>query len=197
MNPASNNPADAFARVLEVLDQMEVAYLVGGSVASSIHGTSRPTMNLDLVVDLRLDQVTELARLLQPDFYAHAEMMREAITRGRSFNWIHYGSSFKIDLFPLRQDAYSRTAFARRRFEHSRTFGPKSIECSVASPEDMVLRKLEWYRTGGETSERQWNDLRGIVTVNGAILDVAYLKKWAVELKVGDLLERLLAHEGQ
>lgn len=184
--------AEAFSRVLGALDQMEIPYLIGGSVASSIHGVSRPTMDVDLVAQLRLDQVDEFAQILAPEFYADAQMMREAITRGRAFNLIHYATSFKIDIFPLRGDEYSQASFARRRFEHSRSFGPDEIECAVATPEDTILRKLEWYRAGGETSERQWSDLRGVVEVSGEKLDLEYLRKWAKHLRVDDLLERLL-----
>lgn len=189
----SSSPAEAFCQVLAALDRMEVSYLVGGSVASSIHGISRPTMDVDLVANLRSDQVEEFAALLQPDFYADAEMMREALGRGRSFNVIHLATSFKIDLFPLRSDDYSRISFARREFDSSHSFGPKPIECAVATAEDTILRKLEWYRAGGETSERQWNDLRGVLLVSGAKLDLAYLRQWAPFLKVDDLLEKLLA----
>ena len=186
------SPADAVARVLEVLDRMEIPYLAGGSVASSVHGISRPTLDLDIVADLRSDQVDELAALLQPDFYADTAMIREALDRKRSFNVIHYQTSFKVDVFPLRDDDYSRLSFARRRFEQCLSFGPEPLECAVATAEDTILRKLEWYRAGGETSERQWNDLRGVLKVSGPRLDLAYLRQWAPYLKVDDLLERLL-----
>jgi hypothetical protein len=184
--------SEAVQRVFAVLDQMELPYLVGGSVASSIHGVSRPTMDVDLVVDIEPHQVEEFSGLLKPDFYADPDMIREALGRGRAFNLIHYATTFKVDIFPLRADAYSAASFARRRYEESHSFGPTPIECTVASPEDTILRKLEWYRAGGETSERQWNDLRGVVRVNGAKLDTAYLREWAPQLNVSDLVERLL-----
>ena len=186
------SPADAVARVLEVLDRLKIPYLAGESVASSVHGISRPTLDLDIVADLRADQVDELVALLQPDFYADGAMMREALERKRSFNVIHYQTSFKVDVFPLRDDDYSRLSFARRRFEQCLSFGPEPLECAVATAEDTILRKLEWYRAGGETSERQWNDLRGVLKVSGPRLDVGYLREWAPYLKVDDLLERLL-----
>ena len=74
-----------------------------------------------------------------------------------------------------------------------RIFGDQSVECAVATPEDTILRKLEGYRAGGETSERQWNDIRGILKAKGSRLDLAYLRRWAPQLKVNDLLENLLA----
>jgi hypothetical protein len=186
-------PAEGFSRLLAVLDQMEIPYYVGGSVASSAHGIPRTTMDLDLVADLSPDQVNEFASLLHPDFYADAGMMREALARGRSFNLIHYASAYKFDVFPPRQDEYSRQEFARRKFTEIRSLGPEPIECAVATAEDTVLRKLEWYRAGGETSERQWNDLRGVLKVSGAQLDREYMYEWARYLKIDDLLDRLLA----
>jgi len=162
-------------------------------VASSEHGVPRTTFDADLVTDLRLDQVDELAALLAPDFYADADMMRRALQRGRAFNVIHYASAFKFDLFPLGQDEYSRTEFGRRSWIELRALGPVPIECAVATAEDTILRKLEWYRAGGETSERQWNDMRGVLKISGARLDRAYMRRCAPVLKVDDLLERLLA----
>jgi hypothetical protein len=185
--------ADAFTRVLATLDLLEIPYLVGGSVASSIHGVSRPTMDADLVAAIREDQIEEFAGMLRQDFYADPFMIREALRRGRSFNLIHLPTTFKIDVFPLRSDAYSQASFARRRYEQSLSFGPEPIECAVASAEDTILRKLEWYRAGGETSERQWNDMRGVLKISGPRLDRAYMREWAPVLKVDDLLERLLA----
>lgn len=184
---------DAVERVLATLDRLEIPYLIGGSVASSVFGMSRPTMDVDFVVDLRPEQVDEFVDALQSDFYADAETIRKALRLGRAFNLIHYLSSFKVDMFPLKQDAYSQASFARRRFEHSRSFGSEPVECAVATAEDTLLRKLEWYRAGGENSERQWNDLRGIRDVSGRILDYEYLRHWAKVLKVDDLLEKLLA----
>jgi hypothetical protein len=189
-------PAAAFARLIEVLDRMEIPYHVAGSVASSAHGVPRTTLDIDLVVDLRPERIEEFAADLEKDFYADAAMIGEAFAHGRAANLIHLATAWKFDLFPLRGDAYSRTAFARRSFREVRPDGREAIECAVATAEDTILRKLEWYRAGGETSERQWNDLRGVCAAAREHLDVAYLRKWAGELKVDDLLQTLLAEFG-
>lgn len=188
--------SDAIGRILSVLDRMEIPYLVGGSVASSIHGQSRPTMDLDLVADLRPEHVDEFVQTLAGEFYVDAQSIRDAMRLGRAFNIIHLGSTFKIDIFPLKRDEYSQVSFQRRGFRESHSFG-LPVELAVASPEDTVLRKLEWYRSGGEISERQWNDLRGVVRMRTEALDYEYLRKWAVFLKVDDLLERLLAEQAR
>ncbi len=184
--------AEAFRRILEVLDRLEIPYLVGGSLASSIYGIQRSTMDADLVADLRLDQVEEFAGELKAEFYADPGMMKEALQRDRPFNLIHYASSFKFDIFPLLPDDYSQTQVRRRRFEETNSFGEEPIECAVATAEDTILNKLRRYRAGGETSELQWNDLRGILQVSGARLDLGYLREWAPFLGVADLLDRLL-----
>jgi hypothetical protein len=186
-------PADGFSRILGALDRLEIPYMVAGSAASSLHGIARPTMDIDLVADIRPDQIEEFAAELKADFYADTEMIKEALARGRSFNLIHLASSFKFDIFPLQKDDFSQTQFARRQVAETTSLGDP-IECAVATAEDTILNKLRWYRTGGETSERQWNDLRGILRVSGTRLDLAYLNTWAPRLGVADLLERLL-HE--
>jgi hypothetical protein len=186
--------ADGLKRILEVLDVLEIPYQLVGSLASSVYGIPRTTMDVDLVADLRTDHIKEFVSQLKADFYADPEMIKEAIARGRSFNLIHYASSFKFDIFPLQKDEYSQTQFRRREFAETRLLGDP-IECAVATAEDTILSKLRRYRTGGETSERQWNDLRGILQVSGAPLDLAYLNTWAPRLGVVDLLERLLHQE--
>lgn len=159
-----------------------------------MHGIPRATLDVDLVADLRPDQIEEFVTELKADFYADPESIKQALASHRSFNLIHYASAFKFDIFPLLEDEYSQAQFGRRQFAESTSLDDP-IECAVATAEDTILNKLRWYRTGGETSERQWNDLRGILEVSGSRLDLAYLNTWAPRLGVADLLERLL-HEG-
>jgi hypothetical protein len=150
-------------------------------------------MDVALVADIAQAQVDEFAAALRGEFYVDAEVMKEALIRGRSFNLIHLESVYKFDIFPLRPDEYSKTSFGRRRYTDVGGFGPEPIECAVAAPEDTLLRKLEWYRAGGGTSERQWNDMRGVLKVSGRTLDYTYMREWAKILNVDDLLEKLLA----
>jgi hypothetical protein len=184
-------PAEVFKRVLEVLDRLKVKYYVGGSGASSAHGIPRPTIDIDIVVDLPDHLVNDFVEALKGDFYTDGDQVRECRRRGRSFNLIHFATSYKFDLFPLLNDAYSQLEFARRQYIESDQFG-EPIEFAVATPEDTILSKLKWYRAGGETSERQWNDVRGIVQIRGDELDREYLRHWGEYLKVADLVEKVL-----
>lgn len=187
------SPASAFKRILKAFERLGIRYCVVGSVASSVYGTPRTTMDVDVVADLRPEQLPGLAGELQGEFYADLEMMKDAMNRGRAFNVIHLASSYKIDVFPLGGDEYSQEAFGRRRPSKTEAVGNEAVDCFVASAEDTVLNKLRWYRAGGEISETQWNDLRGILRVTGAQLDQAYLRRWAPGLGVADLLDRLFA----
>lgn len=179
-------------RVVDVLEELGVRYHFGGSWASSIHGVPRQTRDLDLVVDLPPSAVPILTSRLVGEFYLSEERIRQAIERHSSFNLIHLATGFKIDVF-LRGPG----EFDRLELERS---GPQRIgagqerEVFVKSAEDTLLRKLQWYRLGGETSERQWTDVLGIVKEQGDRLDQKYMRRWAEDLGVSDLLERALEY---
>jgi hypothetical protein len=180
-------------RLLDMLNSLGIPFLVGGSLASSIHGVPRATMDVDLVADLTLERIEDLARELGSEFYVDVEALRSALQAGRSFNLIHYASSYKFDIFPLVADRFQQTEFRRREIVHVDFSGTGALEFPVATAEDTVLSKLSWYRSGGEASTRQWDDVLGILRARGSRLDVTYLREWARYLRVEDLFERALS----
>lgn len=179
----------ALMPVLEALDALGVRCYVGGSVASSIHGVPRASIDADVVAELDADRVAPVAARLRALYYLDEERMRDAVERRLSFNVIHLSTMFKIDVFVSKGRPFDRAAFARARVDAlgEATDAPKA---RVASPEDTVLAKLEWFRRGGEASERQWTDVVGLLRARSGRLDTAYLEKWAAALGVTDLLER-------
>ena len=185
--------ADAFKRILEVLDRLEIHYMVTGSGASSVHGMWRATGDLDLVVRIHDEDVKPLLLELASDFYADIDEARAAVKRGRAFNLIHRQSAFKFDLFPISDSAFDREQFTRRRFERAPLLSTEPIEFAVATAEDAILAKLRWYRLGGEVSEQQWNDVLGVAAVQRGQLDMEYLNRWAGRLGLADLLSKALA----
>ena len=184
------DPTAGLNLLLQVFDLLEIHCLVRGSVASSFHGVWRATGDIDIVALVRAADIEPLVEELRREFYADAGQIRAAIDAGRSFNVIHLPSSFKFDIFPLTSDRYQQVQFGRRRFEQAKVFGTEPFEVAVATAEDLILSKLRWYRLGGERSEQQWNDVLGVIAVQGDGLDSAYLREWARYLNVNDLLDK-------
>ncbi len=174
--------------VIEALVRLGARYYVGGSLASSAHGVPRSTIDADLVTDLAPSQVCSFVAELRPQYYIREPTVRDAVLRKASFNVIHLATSFKVDVFVLKDRSYDRLAIERRLQLPLDPEDPLTV--FMASAEDTVLAKLEWYRLGDEVSERQWNDLIGVMKTQYDALDRHYLKRWAGELNVTDLLAR-------
>ncbi len=191
-----NDALNAVLPVIDAFERLGVPYYVGGSLASSAHGVVRATLDADLVADLKPQHVAGLVEALQADYYIDAGMIRGALSTRSCFNLIHLATSFKVDVFVLKGRAYDHAALDRKE---KRSIDPDAPETQVflATPEDTVLAKLEWYRLGDEISDRQWRDVLGILKLQQGRLDCDYMMKWAVELKVADLLERAQREAGQ
>lgn len=176
--------------VTNLLDDLGIPYVIGGSMASIIHGTLRTTMDVDIVADIHPEKVSSFASKLQDAFYVDEQMIQQAIQRQSSFNLIHLNSMFKVDIFIPKARPFDNQQLSRRVAEK---ISPDSdVQIWVLSPEDIVLAKLDWFRIGGEISERQWRDILGVLKTQQNSLDIAYLKQWAQSLSVGDLMDRAL-----
>ncbi len=174
--------------VTQTLERLGIPYAVAGSLASSLYGVMRSTLDVDIVADMRLEHIQPLVAALSNEFYADVESMRDAIEHRSSFNLIHYETAFKVDFFICKLRAFDQMELERRIPTVIATEPEQRVY--VVSPEDVVLAKLEWYRLAGEVSDRQWRDILGVLKVRAGELDVAYLRHWAGEIGVSDLLER-------
>jgi hypothetical protein len=182
--------AHALRMLTDVLADLQIPYLIGGSVASSALGVLRATMDVDLLVRLPAADVARLAEALGGEWYADRDAMRDAFTKGRPFNVIHKATGEKFDFFPARAEFHEEEL--KRATVMDLRLGEETLRLPVASPEDIILAKLQWYRAGGEVSERQWSDVQNLLTLNPA-LDRQYLAEWAKQLGVRDLLARATA----
>jgi hypothetical protein len=154
--------------VCGALESLGIEYFVGGSLASSIHGLFRSTAGVDLAVAMSQQRVEPFCSRLEEFFYLDRQTIREALERNLSFNLIHFASSYKFDFFPLTPAAWHQSQLARRQW--------------LPSP-----------LPGGETSDRQWSDLRGVLEARGQDLDMEYLRRWAEVLGLGSLMSKLCA----
>jgi len=182
---------DALEPVVEVFENLGVPYYIGGSVASSAHGMPRSTLDVDMAAKLKRQHVRPLIKVLEPAYYIDEEMIMDAIARRSSFNLVHLETMIKVDVFVSRDRPYDRQAFQRKR-KHSLEAERADMELYLASAEDIVLNKLDWFRIGGEVSEQQWRDVQGVLKVQKGLLDMEYLRQWAADLGLADLLERAL-----
>lgn len=185
-----NEPIEVTIRVTQVLEKLNIPYLIGGSLASALYGMVRATQDADIVAEMQLEHLVPFVSALQDEFYVDDEMIAESIRRHSSFNIIHRESMFKVDVFIPRPRPFFRSQLARAQ---KQTFLLENeLSANFGSPEDTILAKLEWYRLGGEVSERQWRDVLGMLKTRAGELDLGYMRKWANDLQVDDLLERVL-----
>jgi hypothetical protein len=191
------NPPELLAAlgpVLEALRRLDVRYYVGGSIASSAHGMPRASVDADVVAELQPHHVRPLVSLLEKDYYVDEARVHDSVATRRSFNAIHLATMLKVDVFVSKGRPFDHQALQRAQ---PLATGPGPFtQIRLASPEDIVLAKLEWFRAGGEASERQWTDVVGVLRTSREGIDLAYLETWAGPLGVADLLARALAEAG-
>lgn len=179
------DPVRFAARVARVLDALGIRYVIGGSVASSFYGEPRSTLDLDIMIEVDEPAARALAHALGNEFYVDADAAAEAVRHGSTFNAIHVASAMKVDFFI----AESREA-VRKQLDRRRRLVSGDAVLWFYAPEDVIVRKLVWFRMGGEVSERQWNDVTSMLRVLRDQLDETYLASAAKEFQVADLLDR-------
>ena len=185
---------DALEPVVQVFRELGIRHFVGGSIASSFHGATRSTMDVDVVCDLTEAQAALFVSRFTGEFYVSQTAVENAVRNKSCFNLIHLPTAFKVDVFISRGRPFDDDSMRRATKE---TLGTtRTLEVPIATAEDSIVSKLEWYRLTDETSERQWNDVTRLVRLLGNHLDVTYLCQAADAVGVRDLLDRLLS-QGQ
>lgn len=182
---------DAFAPLRAALEQAGIRYAVGGSWASTAFGEPRFTNDIDILADVTPDNLTQFLATLPSTFLADSDEATDAVRRGRPFNVIYMPAAFKFDFFPAHAFPLGRKELDRAVFVPNS--GLSEIPIPFVTPEDILLAKLHWFHAGGEISEVQWRDIRGIVRSRREALDRSYLEQSAGQLEVMALLKRALA----
>ena len=181
-------------RIAQLLEKLGVRYAIGGSVASSVHGIVRSTGDVDIVVDLLPEHVDRFVEAVRGDFYVAEEHVTTAVAGGKSFNLIGLDPIFKVDIFVAKDKPFEISQLDRgRSLAVSADSESSARTLYVSSPEDVVLAKLQWYCKGGEVSDRQWQDVLGVLRVQGSALDRDYMQRMATRVDVADLLAQALS----
>lgn len=170
--------ADVLRRVVEKLAVAEVPYMLTGSFASAAYGTPRATQDIDLVIAPKAGTLMRLlTQFPENEYYVSREAALDAYARESLFNVVDFETGWKVDFVICKAREFSQTEFSRRRkvtlFEQ---------ELYAASPEDVVLAKLEWAKLAGST--RQIEDVIGILRVASETLDISYIESWVPRLEV-------------
>lgn len=195
------DPIELAQKIVSILLPLNIPYVVGGSVASSLLGENRSTQDLDLVIDLEARIAPQLIDVMSGEFYISESAVTAAIAKSRtapresSFNVIYLPSLEKADIFVMgSDDPFSASVMSRRQLYPVSGLTEKGIY--IYSPEDIVLQKLSWYKLTPGGSQKQWRDVLGVLKVQGERLDRAYLNQWVLTLKLTDLLEEALLQSG-
>jgi len=185
------DPISITRLVADQFDKLGIPYFVAGSLASSLHGIPRATADSDIVAGIENQHIHSLVQELKADFYVDEGSIKRAVRNQSSFNLIHLSTIFKVDVFILKADVYSKEEMARR--EKHRVTEKKGEELYLASAEDIILSKLQRYKSSGEVSDRQWTDVLGVLRVQGKNLDIEFLKDAAAKRGLENLLQDALA----
>jgi hypothetical protein len=183
-------PIQITSKVIAVFDRLQISYFMGGSLASALYGLARSTLDADIVADIKPEHIGYLVEQLNDEFYIDPEMVLDAILNHSSFNLVHLETMFKVDVFTLKQRPFDLNQMQRRIKQFLGDSQTGIVYFSTA--EDIILAKLEWFLAGGEISERQWQDILGVLALQAARLDYDYLHKWATELGVINLLQKAI-----
>jgi len=167
---------ETIRRVLQALDAAQVPYMLTGSFASTVHGSPRTTQDVDIVIAPTLGSLNKLLLQFPCDrYYVSREAALQAYGDESLFNVIDMDSGWKIDFIIRKSRAFSVEEFDRR--EQVDLYG---TAIHVASAEDVVISKLEWAKMS--ESDRQINDVAGILRTQGNDIDVEYVKRWVIAL---------------
>lgn len=179
---------DILRHAVEVLERLDVPYLVVGSIASIPYGESRFTQDIDIVAAFEMSHVPELlAAFPEPDYYLSESAIRDAIRTAFQFNVIHPSSGNKIDFILPRTDAWASARMARRR--SVRLLPERDV--MTAAPEDVILGKQWYYSEGG--GDRHLRDIAGMLRITGEGVDRAEVERWARELGYLEAWQQVLA----
>lgn len=180
------NPNDLVFRVIDALDQVGIPYMLVGSYSSNVYGVPRATQDADMVLQLKNEPISAVARLLGSDLKLDPQMSFETVTATMRHIVLHTDSSFKIELFLLSDDPHDQRRFVRRR---PAQLAGRTVY--LPSPEDVIITKLRWSKGGNRSKDV--NDVVNVLAVQAGALDLAYIRDWTDRHGTRELFERLLA----
>ena len=168
---------DLLKKIVKTFEKLNIPYLVTGSVASMAYGEPRLTNDIDIVAGIEDRHIVGLLEDFPVDeFYISESMIKDAIRRHGQFNIIHPSSGLKIDVIIKKNSSFDNSRFLRKK----RLLPSELYEADFAAPEDVIIKKMEYYREGG--SEKHLRDIAGILKISSESVDLKYISEWANRL---------------
>ena len=184
----------ALKPVVNVFEELKISYVVGGSIASSVYGIARSTLDADLMADIKLAHIAPLVAGLKDSYYISELAIQESLARHSSFNLIHLATIVKVDIFIPKENLFDQIIMTRKKERPIDDVDPHLFQ--LTSAEDIILLKLDWFRQANGQSEKQWSDIWGVLRVQKDRLDQTYLAEWANRLGLTDLLNKAFSDAG-
>ncbi len=173
-------------KVVSVLNENKIDYMLTGSLVSSIQGEPRATHDVDIVVNIEKAAIPVLTKaFMPPDYYLSASAMEEAIQHKSMFNLLDTTEGDKAGFWVLTDEPFDQSRFARK-YEETML----GVAMKISAPEDTILMKLRWAKLSGG-SEKQFMDALRVYEIQYAHLDLSYMETWAHTLTLEELWERL------
>jgi len=136
------------------------------------------TQDVDIVIAPTLGTLEALLREFPDDeYYVSRDAALQAYGAEGMFNVVDFATGWKVDFIVRKSRPFSVEEFERRREEDL-----AGVRVYVATPEDVVLAKLEWAKLG--ESERQLRDAASILSSRAGELDLDYIERWVSSLGV-------------
>ena len=177
--------------IVRSLESAGTRYLITGSMASMIYGEPRFTNYVDIVIQIHEEDIARLKRCFPEDeFYFSEDAARKAIRDAGQFNVIHPSTGFKIDFVIRKDEPFDESRFSRIK----RLKAAEDTVASFASPEDVIIKKMQYYKIGG--SEKHLRDITGILKVSEGMIDYGYVERWAERLSITDVWQAILKRIG-
>lgn len=180
-------PFELLQNIVEILERLQIPYLITGSVAAMAYGEARLTNDIDVIADIKEEHIPVLFNAFPTqEFYISEEMIRNAIRRKGQFNIIHPESGLKVDVIVKKNTIFDECRFKRIH----RIYPVETYQANFSSPEDVIIKKMEFYKEGG--SEKHLRDITGILKISSDIIDKDYISQWADRLNLREIWDALL-----
>lgn len=179
-------------KIVDVFEGIQIPYLITGAVAAMAYGEPRLTNDIDIVAAVEEIHIGDLLKAFPSnEFYVDEETMKKAILDGGQFNIIHPASGLKVDIIIKQNTPFDNSRFGRLR----RIYPAESYQANFASPEDVIIKKMEYYKGGG--SEKHLRDIAGILKISGETVDKDYIVEWSRRLRLTEIWDAIQRRLGE